>query len=319
MSIKEVCFGTVQEAFITPKPGHELERVVVINTVDNQVVPSEVSKVCDNPLQYKCSFVKPAVHVNIKPVIKPIMYSVTIEENELCNIVFVEKDSAVDVEIKDAFKQEEEDTTSAGFNTPQHSFNDGGAAALDVEGKDGMNDNSVPSGYSVVGDTPVETSEPNGDDNEAASQPVEEGFDSLQELLPNDKIVEGKKKNAKDSANNNTNVSPKDALEETPEQVIEEGTPSAEEENKVVIEEDTDENGENGDDSEDVGGPDEDSDDDTPITMLRSDYDKKCTLYWEWQDRYNRGDCPEEKWNRIRMKHNQLYKDIDTGKIVLVD
>lgn len=183
-NVKEVRFGTKQEAVVTPKMGYALERVEVINTADNSIVPSELHKTSDSPMQYVCTFLQPAGHVTIKPIVKPILYSVTIEAHEECNIVLVETDSPADIEIKNAIVHEEKTPEEVeakaesreDFNQPQHSSDTHIEQGLDVGEEDLKPE--------VVDLMPENISMPEPDaeeadavedipDDSAASQPVE--------------------------------------------------------------------------------------------------------------------------------------------------
>lgn len=147
---KSVSFGTKQEAIITPKEGYEVESVTVVNTADNSVIPSELKQNEDTPTQWICSFLQPAAHVLIKPVTRPILYSVSFEISDEYTVVLVESDSMAEIEIKTAAseqdntkeKTENTEPENTDFNKPQHSFNEGADGALDVgdENNDGAED-----------------------------------------------------------------------------------------------------------------------------------------------------------------------------------
>ena len=177
-NVKEVRFGTKQEAVITPKEGYELEKVVVINTVDNSVVPSEITKTADNPLQFVCSFIQPAGHVTIKPYVKPILYSVTFEVSDECNIVLVEQESMADVEIKSAISGDaqtppegnEPAEASGDFKHPQHS------STQDTE--EGLNVGDNEPQTNTENETHTAATEPSVD------EPVDTNNETTQETTP---------------------------------------------------------------------------------------------------------------------------------------
>ena len=129
---KSVSFGTKQEAIITPKEGYEIESVIVINTATNNTIPAEVKPVPENPTQWVCSFVQPAAHVTIKPIVRPVMYSITFDITEECDIILVEQGSFADVEIQSSVSKDDptSDATPSDFRDPQHSSDNSGA--LDV-------------------------------------------------------------------------------------------------------------------------------------------------------------------------------------------
>lgn len=94
---KSVQFGTLQEAILAPKEGYEVDTVEVLNRTTNEVVPSQLTKTSDNPPRWVCSFRQPAGVVVIKPKMKPILYSVIIEECDNCCIVLMESNDVVEV------------------------------------------------------------------------------------------------------------------------------------------------------------------------------------------------------------------------------
>lgn len=157
-AVAQYAFGTKQEAIISPKDGYELEKVTVLNSTTNEEVEVELKKNPNNPAQWICSFLQPAGTVTIKPVLKPIFYSVIIEECENCDIILVEQDAAAEIQIRAAenttpteevsseneeINIEKEDNSEAqsensNFSDPQHSFktDTGTASVLDVEETD---------------------------------------------------------------------------------------------------------------------------------------------------------------------------------------
>ncbi len=242
-NVKEVRFGAKQEAVVTPKVGYELERVEVINTADNSIVPSELHKTSDSPAQYVCSFFQPAGHVTIKPFVRPILYSVTIEVPEECTVVLVEKDSLADIEIKNAIGQETHnpsevsDTAETGedFNQPQHSVE-----TIDEQGLD-------------VGE---EELKPDAGDLVPEDEPVPEDDAAVEEDAGSPAVAEC----------------------------------------EVCL---------------------EDDDDDEPIVMTQAEYDRKMTLYWQWREKYERGECPKEKFDDIKKRHIEFTDKITKGKIII--
>ena len=133
MSTKVVPIGVQQTAMLTPNEGYELESVTVINTVTNEVVPSELEKISENPAQWKCTFKQPAGSVSIKPKVVPILYSVVIEECEYCSIVLLEAEDAATVEAHVTEQNSEaEGEGNSNFNNPQHSLENDAEEALDV-------------------------------------------------------------------------------------------------------------------------------------------------------------------------------------------
>ena len=96
---KKVLFGTKQEVNLMPLKGYEVESVEVYNKTTNELVESQLTKTCDNPPQWTCSFIQPAGVVAIRPKMVPIYYSVIIEECEFCNIVLVESNGVVDMKV----------------------------------------------------------------------------------------------------------------------------------------------------------------------------------------------------------------------------
>lgn len=180
---KSVCFGTKQEAIITPKEGYEVTEVAVVNTADNSVIPSELRQDEHIPTQWICSFVQPAAHVIIKPAICPIQYSVSFEISDAFTVVLVEHDSPADIEIKMAADQQnnnsdiqaeqESNSQESDFSEPQHSVNDGANEALDVGDKDAKNLSASP-------DTEAESESSTGEyiaDGEATVQEPEGNSD----------------------------------------------------------------------------------------------------------------------------------------------
>ena len=96
---KKALFGTTQEVLLTPKLGYEVEAVEVFNKTTNEVVASQLVKTMDNPPQWVCSFVQPAGVVSLRPKMKPVYFSVVIEECENCSIVLLESNDVVDVKV----------------------------------------------------------------------------------------------------------------------------------------------------------------------------------------------------------------------------
>lgn len=254
-NVKEVRFGTKQEAMVTPKEGYELEAVEVINTADNSVIPSELRKVSDNPAQYICSFVQPAGHVTIKPYVKPVLYSVTFEVSSECNIVLVEQESMVEVEIKSAVGQENENEPPSGsddiakgdedFNQPQHSDNEYIEEGLNVGEQV-----EVPNTFDV---------EP-GNEHDLPAEP-DVITDVVGEL--DDYEVDDKAAFTAD----------------------------------VCLE--------------------DDADDGEPEEITPDEYEDKNTLYWQWKDKFDAGECTEEKFLDIRRRHMDFIEKINTGRIVV--
>lgn len=129
---KSVSFGTKQEAIITPKDGYEIESVIVTNTATNNTIPVDVKQVPENPTQWVCSFVQPAAHVTIKPIVRPIIYSITFDVSDEYDIILVEQGSLADVEIQSSVSKDDttSDETPSDFRDPQHSSDN--SSALDV-------------------------------------------------------------------------------------------------------------------------------------------------------------------------------------------
>lgn len=282
-NIKGVKVGTKQEALITPKPGYEVAEVKVVLTADNQVVPSELKQISENPAQWACYFEQPAGHVSIKPVINPILYSVTIEENDMCNIVMVEQNSDVDVQIKDAAivedegKKETPEETSD-FNSPQHSVNEDAKRALDVEDKE--NDVTI-------------SDDEDSSDEKIASEPknVSEETSSLEE-----------------------NLETKD--DEVQVKTLEEDVETTE--NDESDEDETDNEGEN-DVYYDAGRFEEELVEPEPVYITQKEHDANIDLYWKWKDKYDAGKCSEEEFVKIRAKYDKFQQDISEGLIIICE
>ncbi len=135
-----VRFGAKQEAIITPKEGYEVVSVEVINTDTKEVVLSELKKSTEHPGRCICTFVQPSANVVVKPTIKPILYSITIEASSNCSVVFVEEESLADIEINDALEKDSSENNDSTFNCPQHSVKDDTTEALNVGVSDDESD-----------------------------------------------------------------------------------------------------------------------------------------------------------------------------------
>lgn len=280
-NIKGVKVGTKQEALITPKPGYEVAEVKVVLTADNQVVPSELKQISDNPAQWACYFEQPAGHVSIKPVINPILYSVTIEENDMCNIVMVEQNSDVDVEIKSAADANNEDEKkvaegSSDFNVPQRSVNEDAKMALDV----GENENN--SAESNDEDGGVEVIVPKPEDVSENLSSTEDSPEVDEHEAETDKIIEEEVKTSEDDESD----------------------------------EDEDKEGEN-DVYYDAGRFEEELADIEPIYITQKEHDDNIDLYWKWKDKYDAGKCSEEDFVKIRTKYDKFQQDIAEGLIII--
>lgn len=127
-----VYFGAKQEALITPKEGYKVVSVEVINTKTGDIVPSELKDSTEHPGRCICTFVQPSSDVVIKPKVEQILYSITIEIDNNCSVVFVEQDSLADIEIQTAVKNEDSVSKQATFKYPQHSLNDANDNTLNV-------------------------------------------------------------------------------------------------------------------------------------------------------------------------------------------
>ena len=243
--VKEVRYGTRQEVSISPKAGYELEKVEVVNKVDNSIVPCELTKTSDNPAEYVCSFIQPAGNVAIQPFVRPIVYSVMFEVCEECDILFVEEGSQADVEIKSAIGYEDDEhpevsedaETDEDFKQPQHSTN--------------------------------ENDEPGASAGEEDDKPVNDVDNSGGEAAPEDEDAEGA-----DSGNEQSAT-----------------------EFDVCYE--------------------DDEEDEEPIVISAAEFDKRNNLYWKWREKYERGECPDEKFKEIKKRHFEFTDKISEGKIIV--
>ncbi len=314
MNTKEVRYGTKQEAVITPKPGHKLDKVMVINTADNQIIPSEVVEISDNPLQYKCSFEQPAGHVTIKTSVSPILYSVTIEENDMCNIVFVEQDSEVDVEIKNKFNEGQKEGSQPGFNSPQHSFNDADDGALGV-------------GENIMSQTDA-TVPVSGEDTKSDIPSIPVSYTVIEDAVDNAGLNQSLKDNEPITKQNS--VTNDDKPSESKEKIDDVGVNgiqeaanvdgSDEEDSSYYDDEDEPEDPEGINDVQYEGGSfEKELEVKEPVVMTQEEWEKKCELFWQWKAKFNSGECPEDKWKRILNAHNQSFKDIEEGNLIILE
>lgn len=286
---KNVRFGTKQEAIITPKEGYEVESVTVVNTADNSVIPSELKQNEETPNQWVCSFLQPAAHVVIKPVTRPILYSVSFEVSDTFTVVLVEQDSMADIEITSAANEQKESEETAeeqntekedsDFKEPQHSVKEGAEDALDVGGKEGEETDASSYTQDITtenADVQVEEAVQQNENN--VSQPeVEDAAEVVIKTSDSSEVVEDNSSDGKEPDNTTGG----------------------------------------GDVAYDAGDYAEELEDFEPIVITQKQYDDRNTLYWSWRGKYDEGKCPEEKFEKIRKKHKQWIDDIQAGRIIV--
>ncbi len=297
---KPVPIGTKQEAIITPKEGYEVAEVVVINTATNETVPSELKKTSEIPAQWTCSFAQPAGSVSIRTSVKPILYSVTIEECDNCNIVLLDYSDAAEVELKASDNEANDETEEAAedpanFNCPQHSVKNGADEALDVEDGSPVNTETD----CVV---PSESHEEN------------EGKDVVESVEANNRSddSEDKPESVEDNDNQNINESVDPNVTDDVSVVNNSSEPENEEDNS------NDDNGISPNDQVyDAGEFEDDLKVDEPERISQDVVDKKNKLFWKWRDAYNAGKVKQKEFEDVKRKHMQFLDDISNGKIIV--
>ena len=298
---KKVLFGATQEAVLSPKEGYEVESVRVFNKTTNEVVPSQLTKTSDNPPQWTCTFYQPAGVVAIQPVMRPIVYSVIIEECENCSIVLMESNDVVAIKMA-AVNQD----ADAAEDTP-----------VEDEGVDdeapvvGGSAGSVEENPAVVGD--AQPLEPQETPREPAAEEEENGLPGDGDALPAASEGEGAAGNFNEPQHSLNDDGGAEEVSDV------EGNGGADEDSGNGDEDSGNGNDENGDEVYPAGEFAEELELREPVKMRREDYDNKCKAYWHYKRQRLAGHISQEFFDGVEKAHMEMLDDVSEGRIVIID
>lgn len=282
--VKEVLFGARQEVVLSPKEGYEVEAVEVFNKTTNKAVPAELTQTCENPPRWTCSFIQPAGVVTVRPKMKPICYSVIIEECDNCCVVLLESDDAVDIQMAVT------NTEAAPEEKPLAPEQESG----DEVATAGEPDNGPEEAF-VEAEGQVE------DDHEMPAQPSESP-DITAPDAPTEQI--------RDEENPSANFNP-------PQH------PAGDDEGCQDEASDVEDNTLNKDSDllhdmvYDAGEFESELEETEPVVITRSEYDKKNESYWQHRKAFLSGQISKEEYDEVEKKHMQFTDCVSTGKIIV--
>lgn len=314
-NVKNVLYGTMQKYVLTPNEGYEVDSVEVFNKTANEIVPSVLEKTGENPAQWTLSFQQPAGMISVRPKMKPMMYTVVIEECENCNIVLLEYDDAVNIQVGSSLSsgpRAQKTEGGANFNLPQHSTDskDKTKSKMNVGGNDSFNQEG--------------TIQERADAFEGGAKVESDHEQSEPDLAEDSKAPNDESNSCKDSvevpekeSKNEENGEDKPVVPVDNDDLTEEDCASG---NDTVDSEETEESEEPEDKHDvvyDAGEFADELQEVQPLYITDEERKTKINLYWDYRKAFDEGRISKDKFYEVYKKHSQFLDDIRDGRIVV--